>query len=104
MNSAERKYLNKVAQLPCLICKKLGYPGDDGVEIHHIRGVGLGLGVRNSHYNVLPLCVFHHRGNDGYHGLGRKAFERQYEVTEAELLQQVESLLTPEVTPEVPLK
>jgi hypothetical protein len=36
--------------------------------------------------------------------MGRKAFERQYEVTEAELLQQVESLLTPEVTPEVPIK
>jgi hypothetical protein len=93
VNTAERKYLNKVAQLPCLICKKLGYPGDAGVEIHHIRGIGLGLGVRNSHYNVLPLCVFHHRGNDGYHGMGRKAFERRYEVTESELLEQVKGLI-----------
>jgi hypothetical protein len=64
----------------------------------------LGMGVRNSHYNVLPLCPEHHRGNTGYHGMGRKAFERKYEVTEAELQQQVESLLAPEVAPEVPLK
>jgi hypothetical protein len=64
----------------------------------------LGMGVRNSNYAVLPLCPPHHRGNIGYHGLGRKAFERRYEVTELELAQQVESILSPEVTPEVPLK
>lgn len=93
MNSSERKYLNKVAQIPCPICKILGYAGDGGVEIHHVRGIGLGLGVRNSHYNVIGLCAEHHRGNTGYHGMGRKAFERKYGVTEQELLDQVKGLL-----------
>ena len=103
MRKREAEYLSKVADIGCIICYRAGYPGTPA-EIHHIRGLGLGMGVRNSHYNVLPLCPEHHRGNTGYHGMGRKAFERKYEVTEAELQQQVESLLTPEVSPEVPLK
>lgn len=103
MRKREAEYLSKVADIGCIICYRAGYPGTPA-EIHHIRGLGLGMGVRNSHYNVLPLCPEHHRGNTGYHGMGRKAFERKYEVTEAELQQQVESLLTPEVAPEVPLK
>lgn len=103
MRKREAEYLSKVADIGCIICYRAGYPGTPA-EIHHIRGLGLGMGVRNSHYNVLPLCPEHHRGNTGYHGMGRKAFERKYEVTEAELQQQVESLLAPEVAPEVPLK
>lgn len=103
MRKREAEYLSKVADIGCIICYRAGYPGTPA-EIHHIRGLGLGMGVRNSHYNVLPLCPEHHRGNTGYHGMGRKAFERKYEVTEAELQQQVEGLLTPEVAPEVPLK
>jgi len=54
------------------------------------------MGVRNSHYNVLPLCPEHHRGNTGYHGLGRKAFERAYGVTEKELQLQLGELLNEE--------
>jgi hypothetical protein len=53
----------------------------------------LGMGVRNSNYNVIGLCREHHRGNTGYHGMGRKAFERRYEVTELELAQQVQEIL-----------
>ena len=54
------------------------------------------MGVRNSNYAILPLCPLHHRGNDGYHGLGRKAFERRYEVTELQLAQQVQEILNEE--------
>ena len=96
VKKSEREYLNKVAQLPCPICKLLGYPGDGGVEIHHVRGIGLGLGVRNNHFNTVGLCPSHHRGNDGYHGMGRKAFERKYGVTEQELLEQVKEILNDE--------
>jgi Icc-related predicted phosphoesterase len=42
---------------------------------------------------VIPLCPEHHRGSSGYHGMGRKAFEKRYEVTESELQQQLEELL-----------
>jgi hypothetical protein len=92
MTKDEKKYLSKVADLGCIICYRLGYAGTLA-EIHHVRGMGLGMGVRSSHYQTIGLCPFHHRGNEGYHGLGRKAFERRYEVTESELLEQVKGLI-----------
>jgi hypothetical protein len=95
MRKREKEYLSKVADIGCIICFRLGFAGTPS-EIHHIRGLGLGIGVRNSHYDTLPLCPEHHRGNTGYHGMGRKAFERQYETTEQELLNQVRELLNDE--------
>lgn len=92
MTKDEKKYLSKVADIGCIICYRLGYIGTPA-EIHHVRGMGLGMGVRSSHYATIPLCPTHHRGNIGYHGLGRKAFERRYEVTESELLDQVTELI-----------
>ena len=92
MTKDEKKYLSKVADLGCIICYRLGYIGTPA-EIHHVRGMGLGMAVRSSHYATIPLCPTHHRGNVGYHGLGRKAFERRYEVTEQELLDQVQEML-----------
>ena len=92
MTKDEKKYLSKVADLGCIICHRLGYTGTPA-EIHHIRGINLGMGVRNSHYQTLPLCPMHHRGNDGYHGMGRKAFERKYQTNESELLEQVKDLI-----------
>jgi hypothetical protein len=35
---------------------------------------------------VIGLCREHHRGDTGIHGLGRKAFERKYGLTEEDLL------------------
>lgn len=92
MTKDEKQYLSKVYDLGCIICYRNGYFGTPA-EIHHVRGVGLGMGVRNSHYQTIPLCPEHHRGNTGYHGMGRKAFERKYGVTEHELIQQVKDLL-----------
>jgi hypothetical protein len=48
----EAQYLSKVADIGCIICYRAGYSGTPA-EIHHIRGLGLGMGVRNSHYNVI---------------------------------------------------
>lgn len=95
MRKREAQYLSKVADIGCIICYRVGYRGTPA-EIHHIRGLGLGMGVRNSHDNVIPLCPEHHRGNSGYHGLGRKAFERAYGVTEQELQLQLGELLNEE--------
>jgi hypothetical protein len=39
------------------------------------------------------LCREHHRGDTGVHGLGRKAFERKYQVTEEQLLEYTLELL-----------
>ncbi len=87
MTKAERAHMNRLAEMGCILCRHLGTPGTPA-EIHHIR-TGTGAGRRASHFNTIPLCAYHHRGQEGLHGMGRKAWERYYDVTEIELLQQV---------------
>lgn len=89
----EKKYLGRLVSLGCILCKRLGYE-DTPSEVHHIR-TGTGGGRRANNYNTLPLCVQHHRGNEGIHGLGVKGFAKHYGVTELELLEEVRALLTP---------
>lgn len=83
-SAADRRHMNKVAESGCVLCSYLGY-GHTRAEIHHLRH-GMGMGQRNNNQMIIPLCFEHHRGNTGYHGLGRRAFERMYEITELELL------------------
>ena len=42
--------------------------------------------MKRSNADVIPLCPEHHTGKTGVHGLGRKAFELTYGLTEDELL------------------
>lgn len=79
----ERAYMSAQAEAGCILCRYLGY-GDTPAEIHHLRD-GMGAGQRNSNLLTIPLCPEHHRGDTGYHGLGRRAFEREYGVTELDL-------------------
>jgi hypothetical protein len=89
MNKEQKEHYGKVARLGCILCKQFGYETDDcGCEIHHIRRGGI-----RSQSPVIPLCPEHHRGNTGIHGMGRKAFERNYETTEESLLQIVNEIL-----------
>jgi hypothetical protein len=39
------------------------------------------------------LCPEHHRGNTGVHGLGAKGFEKRYNLTQGDLLEQTKALL-----------
>lgn len=84
---AEKEHFRKVAELGCSLCRFLGNEGTIP-ELHHIRRAGI-----RSQSPVIPLCPFHHRGNGGIHGMGRKAFEREYKVTEEELLERTMELL-----------
>lgn len=90
MTKAERAHLSRLADMGCILCRRLGFPGTPA-EIHHVR-TGTGAGRRASHFDTLPLCVEHHRGSTGLHGMGRKAWERYFGVTEGELLQQVRAM------------
>ena len=45
MRKKDKEYLSKVADIGCILCYKLGYSGTPA-EIHHIRGMGLGMGER----------------------------------------------------------
>ena len=91
MTKAEKEHLSKVSALGCMVCKRMGYEGTPA-EIHHPRR-GTGLGQRASHYDAIPLCPEHHRGNTGIHGLGTKGFPKKWGFTEADLLDEVKMLL-----------
>jgi len=84
-----KEYLSSVADLGCSLCRFQGNEGTPA-ELHHIRRAG-----KRSHAPVIPLCPYHHRGsNTSIHGMGRKRFEREYGITEEQLLEQTDKLLT----------
>ena len=92
MTNDERKHLDKVAGLGCILSRHYGYP-DTPAEIHHIR-TGTGAGRKASHYETIPLSPhFHRLSNEAFHVMGRKAWERHHGVTELELLELVRDLL-----------
>jgi hypothetical protein len=82
-------HMSKVASLPCVICRfKLGMT-NYGVEVHHPT-------VPANDWVVVPLCVEHHRGSTGVHGLHRKGFERFWKVTDFDLLGWTNELMAKE--------
>ena len=76
-----KQHMAKVAALGCILCRRLGL-GESPACLHHPKTGG----KRASDWDCLPLCFAHHQGPQGVHGLGRKAFETLYSVTELELL------------------
>lgn len=91
MTQSERRHLNAVAELGCILCARLGTPGTPA-EIHHPRK-GQGMGQRASHKQAIPLCIEHHRGKTGVHGMGTKAFSAHYGIDEDGLLADVRRAL-----------
>lgn len=87
MSNAEKKYLDRVAQLGCVVCRNAGY-GPTPAVIHHIKE-GTGIGQRACDFLVIPLCPVHHtEGGIGvaYHR-GPRRFEALY-GSELDLLAQ----------------
>ena len=81
----EKKYMSQVADYGCIACHQDGL--NVPAEIHHIRK-HTGMGLRPSHFNILPLCSVHHRtGKISVH-LGKQAFIDKY-GTEQQLQQRV---------------
>ena len=80
----EKKSLNKIAELGCILCAEiLGFEGTPA-ELHHVRRYGA---VRATS-PILPLCPEHHRnGNDSLHRMGVKGFEKKWGISCEELLE-----------------
>ena len=88
MTKNEKEIFRRTAELGCSLCRHQGNEGTPA-ELHHIRRT-----MPRSVSPVIPLCPYHHRGsNTSIHGMGRKRFEREYSVTEEELLEQTQALL-----------
>lgn len=82
--------MNRVADLGCAVFRRL-YGVVSPSHLHHPR-TGTGAGRKASDLDVVPLCPEHHQGTTGLHGMGRKAFEREYGVTELELVEETKRL------------
>ena len=88
MNKQQKELYGKIARLGCSLCRHQGNEGTPA-ELHHIRRT-----MPRSVAPVIPLCHYHHRGsNTSIHGMGRKRFEREYAITEEQLLVQTQELL-----------
>tara|TARA_R110001606_G_scaffold127326_2_gene261557 strand:+ start:211 stop:501 length:291 start_codon:yes stop_codon:yes gene_type:complete len=63
----EKQWLNKMSEFGCCICKRYHDVIDaPPATLHHIRE-GMGMGQKNTHFMVLPVCFHHHLGKDGFH-------------------------------------
>lgn len=78
MNKKEREFQAKVRELGCIICRS-------PAALHHAL---TGAGGRKDERYVLPLCHFHHQGEQSIHTLSRRVWQEIY-GTERELLEQV---------------
>lgn len=87
MKKEELKWKAKLADMSCLICEGIHGRHEGGhVELHHLRTGGWGKG---DYKTLIPLCINHHRGKEGIHTLGTKAWERHFDVSQADLLNQI---------------
>lgn len=84
-SSQERKYLERVAALGCVLCRHLSQRQFSATQVHHIKE-GQGLSQRAEHWLTIPLCHDHHIGANGLHGLGTKGFYTRYKLDELDLL------------------
>lgn len=69
---ADKAHLAAVAALPCSTCAAEG-PS----ECHHIRD-GMGIGMKASDKETIPLCYRCHRGEYGFHTLGKRRWEQTF--------------------------
>ena len=85
----EKERYRKISELGCSLCRHQGNEGTPA-ELHHIRRGN----IPRSQAPVIPLCPYHHRGsNTSIHGMGRKRFEREYAISEEQLLEKTENLI-----------
>ena len=91
MTLAEKAYKTALSRLGCMACRRIyGQHPPAEVELHHYRGGGWGKG---NYKTLIPLCMEHHRGNKGIHGLGTKGFDKFYTFTQKDLLNDAIALI-----------
>ena len=74
----DKKHLEYVASLPCILCKAGFYSHSHNVQAHHLlkpwNGVR-GMSLRAGDDNVIPLCFKHHSELHTKFGSEAKFFE-----------------------------
>lgn len=91
----EQRHIARVMSLPCVL-ELAGYGAScdprvtqsqrqPGYEYHHLRE-DQGASERADAFIGVKFCWGHHVGPNGFHGLGRRAFETRYRLSELDLL------------------
>lgn len=77
MTADEARHMERIAAMGCLVCGR-------AANIHHVMR-GPEKERRRDHRFIAPLCVEHHQGRYGVHGLGSEAaFAARYGIDLAE--------------------
>lgn len=84
MSAAGRRHMAKVAQVPCVLCKRMGL-GDSPAQVHHLK-FGTGASDRARDVLTIALCPEHHNGPDGVHMLKERGLYLRYRCSELDLL------------------
>ena len=79
-NAAEKRYMGRVAELPCITC------GSVEVQVHHIREERI-----KNHYLTVPLCFQCHLGAFSIHK-SKRQFESVYGCELTLLAKTIEAL------------
>lgn len=100
MTVAEAAYVDAVKRRGCICCMKLGYVWDDAVaeppcvEAHHV----LDGGLRQTHYDTLGLCLWHHKGRLLVHGWSHADHRRELGPSLAEGATPFEAVFGDQIT------
>lgn len=78
MNQAQ--YESRLRALPCVVGFHIGL-GCSCEELHHV-----GDADERDDTNQVPICVEHHKGATGVHGLHRREFHRRYRLSDLQML------------------
>ncbi len=76
-----KRHWDRIRQVNCILCRYIGLGSMTPAQIHHI-----GDSAERDDYLVIPLCEPHHKGANGFHGLGEREFNRRYRTSEMHLL------------------
>lgn len=73
LTAKNKRYFAKISEPGCCICRQ-------PPQIHHEIGNQTikGVGNKASHDRVMPLCHYHHVGDEGIHTLGVETWEKKY--------------------------
>lgn len=87
----QRERWSKITQLGCYAGRLMGLaasrmaPCRNMPSIHHAE---TGMGGRKDHDKIIPLCHFHHQGEQGIHTLSRRIWQPIYGY-ERDMLEQI---------------
>jgi len=81
VSAAGKRWMTRVAELPCLICEQMGLKQQGRTHVHHCFDT-----AHRSDTLVAPLCDDHHNGGNGFHTLGAREFQRRYKTDELHLI------------------